>query len=88
MTWNNPDIIAPALTELSMTGIIFRNYYTYQLCNPSRAALMTGYYKSTNHMPGLNTLTPLGLTTDLSVMPQYFKKLGYQSHLVGKLVGL
>ncbi len=82
--WNNPHLVAPHLKSLSARSTVIHNYYSYYACNPSRASLMTGYYHLNTHMLGLNTLKPAGLTTQHNLMPQYFKQLGYKTHMMGK----
>ncbi len=86
--WNNPDVTAPNLNRLKEKSTLIDNYYTDRLCNPSRAALMTGYYHDTNRMMGLNAVTAGGLPADIKLMPGYMKDLGYSTHLIGKYATL
>lgn len=86
VSWHNPDIKTPNLEKLAKAGIILENNYVQPLCTPTRAALMTGYYPihtGRQHM-FITPQAPLGLYTNFTLMPEFFKKLGYNTHLIGK----
>lgn len=83
--WHNPDIKAPELLRLARKGVVLENHYVLPLCAPSRAALLTGIYpfrygKQASSSP----LSPTGLNTSLTLLPERLKNLGYKTHLVGK----
>ncbi|KAH0816881.1 hypothetical protein GEV33_005910 [Tenebrio molitor] len=79
-------IPTPNLDALGYNGIILDKFYTQASCTPSRAAFLTGNYpirtglQGTPIVAGQNRSLPRGMP----VMPEIFKKLGYETHLVGK----
>ncbi|GFR02792.1 arylsulfatase B [Trichonephila clavata] len=90
--WNDvsfhgsPQIPTPNLDALASSGIMLNNYYSEQLCTPSRGALMTGQYPirlGLQHYV-IRACEPTALPLEMKTMPQYFKDLGYATHIVGK----
>ncbi|XP_077545815.1 arylsulfatase I-like [Haemaphysalis longicornis] len=74
------------IDTLAADGIILRDYYVQPHCTPSRSALFTGRYPihtGMQHYP-IEAPEPWGLSLNQTVMPQYFKGLGYEAHIVGK----
>uniref|UniRef100_A0A6B0V6B8 Putative arylsulfatase b n=1 Tax=Ixodes ricinus TaxID=34613 RepID=A0A6B0V6B8_IXORI len=82
----DPQIPTPNLDVLASQGIILNNYYVQPVCAPSRGALMSGLYPIHTGLqhdvpaPG----EPWGLPTNLTIMPEYLKNLGYATHVIGK----
>ncbi|XP_077515256.1 arylsulfatase B-like isoform X1 [Amblyomma americanum] len=79
-------IPTPNLDVLASEGIILHNYYTMQLCTPSRSALLTGLYPIRTGMQSgiIGNMEPWGLPLGLKLLPSYFKDLGYDVHMIGK----
>ncbi|XP_059046081.1 arylsulfatase B-like [Achroia grisella] len=79
-------IPTPNIDLLAQSGIALERYYTHCICTPSRSALLTGKYAHTTGMQGypLTNGEDRGLPTTEKIMPQYFKDLGYATHLIGK----
>lgn len=79
-------IPTPNIDLLASSGIILNNYYISPICSPSRSALLTGYYPiHTGMQVGvIAASTPYGLPLHFRTMGDYFRDLGYRTHLVGK----
>lgn len=92
MGWNDVSfhgsnqIPTPNLDVLASEGIILHSYYTMQMCTPSRSALLTGLYPIRTGMQSsvIYNDEPWGLPLSLKIMPEHFKDLGYEVHLIGK----
>ncbi|KAK8400719.1 hypothetical protein O3P69_002489 [Scylla paramamosain] len=83
--WHNPDIRAPELLRLARHGVVLENHYVLPVCSPSRAALLTGRYPFRyGKQASFTPLSPTGLNTSLTLLPQHLQRLGYKTHLVGK----
>ncbi|KAK3588141.1 hypothetical protein CHS0354_012199 [Potamilus streckersoni] len=84
--FHNPDMLTPNIDKLASGGVILNQSYVEPLCTPSRHAFMTGIYpykSGMQHMviyPEQPYCSPLNLT----FLPQKLKKLGYDTHMIGK----
>src|SRR5699024_6145761 len=79
-------IATPTLDLLASTGVVLNNYYVSPICSPSRAALVPGLHPIRTGMQ-INVLpagSPYGLGLNFTTLPQHFKRLGYEAHMVGK----
>ncbi len=89
--WNDvgfhgSEIQTPTLDRLAHDGIIFDRFYTYSLCSPTRAGLMTA---RSSMRTGIiySVIRPwanYGLALGEHLMPQSFRAAGYQTAIIGK----
>uniref|UniRef100_A0ABM0N0W6 Arylsulfatase B-like n=1 Tax=Saccoglossus kowalevskii TaxID=10224 RepID=A0ABM0N0W6_SACKO len=79
-------IPTPNIDELAYSGVLLHNYYVQPICTPTRAALMTGRHPiHLGLQDGVIVAShPYGLPLNETIMPQYLKPLGYDTHIVGK----
>ncbi|XP_049269843.1 arylsulfatase B isoform X2 [Rhipicephalus sanguineus] len=82
----SPQIPTPNLDALASDGVVLNNYYVHPTCTASRGALMTGLYSTRyglQHIP-IQPGEPYGLDLKYTLLPQHLKRLGYETHLIGK----
>ncbi|CAL1286142.1 unnamed protein product [Larinioides sclopetarius] len=82
----SPQIPTPNIDALGLNGLVLDNYYGEWLCTPSRGAFLTGKYPirlGLQHS-AFNVGEASGLPLKEVILPQQLKKLGYQTHIVGK----
>lgn len=74
----------PNIDSLTKSGIELQRYYTYPLCSPTRAALLTGLMPKRFGI--VNALQPRdkGLPAGLPTLPRTLQAAGYQTMAVGK----
>lgn len=78
---NNQIIRTPNIDRFAKKGISFSNAnVAFSLCSPSRAALLTGRYGSSNGVLELGS----GLNEGEVTVAQYLKNAGYSTALSGK----
>ena len=78
----NDEVHTPNLDKLASTGKIFDNaFVTLSICSPSRAALLTGRYGSSN---GVTTFGNVSLNPGETTFANQLKNLGYQTGIIGK----
>jgi arylsulfatase A-like enzyme len=77
---------SPFLSSLAKNGIMLTNYYTQEICSPSRAALMTGRYPLTVGMQlgEVSTNEKWGLNLTEILLPQVLRGAGYTNYILGK----
>jgi arylsulfatase A-like enzyme len=81
--YNGSDIATPVLDQMAIDGVRLDRNYVYPVCSPTRAALLTGHNPLIHGVDGPLSIKE-ALPTDIQIMPEYFKQLGYQTFMVGK----
>ena len=78
----NPNVRTPHIDTLAGSGVRFTNaFVTTSICSPSRAALLTGRYGSTN---GVTSLSGAPLNPGVPTWPRALKAAGYRTAVMGK----
>ncbi|KAL1482796.1 hypothetical protein MTO96_013704, partial [Rhipicephalus appendiculatus] len=80
-------IPTPNIDALAASGVILQRHYTTPTCSPSRAAFMTSRYPpriGMDYMP-LDFASKAALPLRFEVLPQWLKRLGYRTHMIGKV---
>lgn len=81
--YNDSEIATPNLDQLALDGMKLDRNYVYPVCSPTRAALLTG--QNPLHMGIEGPIDDYSsLPEGVKTTPEYFKDLGYQTHIVGK----
>lgn len=83
----HPQTITPNLDRLAAKGVIFTNAQcAVSVCNPSRAAIMTGVRPSTSGVYSNSQLFRKSkVLKDAQTIPQYFSSHGYKTMARGKI---
>ncbi|XP_060530933.1 arylsulfatase B-like [Cylas formicarius] len=78
-------IPTPNLDALAYNGIILNSHYAQSSSTPTRSALLTGKFPMRLGMqgPGIAAAEKRALP-EHKILPEYFKDMGYVTHLVGK----
>jgi arylsulfatase I/J len=84
--YHGSDIETPNIDKLAQAGARLEQFYSQQICTPSRAALMTGRYpiRYGLQMAVIPSAGWYGLATDEWLLPEALKQAGYQTAIVGK----
>lgn len=81
--YNGSEIATPNLDQMALDGMKLDRNYVYPVCSPTRAALLSG--QNPLHMGITGPMDDhASLPSGLKLMPEYFKGLGYQTHMIGK----
>ncbi|MCX7016638.1 MAG: sulfatase [Candidatus Sumerlaeota bacterium] len=83
----NPDTQTPNLDRLCKRGVTFQRAYTCSpLCNPTRAAILTGHMaSSTGVYDNRQPFRQSERGKDAVTLPQYFMQHGYYTAAAGKI---
>lgn len=84
--YHGSDIKTPNIDKLARSGGRLEQFYSQQICTPSRAAFMTGRYplRYGLQMAVIPSAGRYGLATDEWLLPQALKQAGYRTAIVGK----
>lgn len=74
----------PNLNRLSKEGIELQRFYTYPVCSPARAALLTGMMPRRLGLVDVIGPRQEGIPKGMATLPAAFKAAGYQTSLIGK----
>ncbi|XP_012055336.1 PREDICTED: arylsulfatase B-like [Atta cephalotes] len=80
------EIPTPNIDALAYNGVILNRHYVMPMCTPSRVAFLSGRHPLRTSMQGypLKGAEPRGLHLNDTLLPEYLRKLGYTTHLLGK----
>ena len=78
LSWTTPNVDA-----IAKNGIKLTNYYTSELCTPTRAAFLTGRYAFRFGMQGAD-LDKVELPNSEALISEELKSAGYRTYIVGK----
>ncbi|XP_011689844.1 PREDICTED: arylsulfatase B-like isoform X1 [Wasmannia auropunctata] len=80
------EIPTPNIDALAYNGVILNRHYVMPICTPSRTAFLTGRYPIRTGMQGypLRGAEPRGIPLNHTLLPEYLRRLGYTTHLIGK----
>ena len=81
--FNDQKTITPTIDGLLGDGIFMTDYYTFKICSPSRAAMITGRYPWGAGFYDMSADDD-HCTTNSTALPQLLKPLGYKTHALGK----
>jgi len=86
VSWHNKEMLTPNLGHLAHNGVILEQSYVQPICSPTRSALMTGRYPihTGRQHSVIKPQEPRGLFTNMTLLPQHLKELGYSTHMIGK----
>lgn len=74
----------PNIDSLAQSGMELKCYYTYPLCSPTRAALLTGLMPKRFGIVNALQARDEGLPAGLPTLPRTLQAVGYQTMAVGK----
>ena len=77
--FNGKKTITPTIDALLKEGIFLSDYYTFKICSPSRAAMLTGRYPWAAGFYNMN-FDEEHCTTNSTALPELLRPMGYFSH--------
>ena len=83
---NSGKSFSPNINKLMDDGIILHDYYTFKVCSPTRASLLTGRYP---WGAGFYDMSDDGdhCTDQFRLVAELLKEVGYTTHALGKVRG-
>ena len=80
---NGGKSISPKINALINDGIALNEYYTFKVCSPTRASLLTGRYP---WGAGFYDMSDDGnhCTSQFKLLPAMLKQANYSTHALGK----
>jgi len=84
--YSDPNVKTPGMDKLASEGVVFQNAYCQQaVCAPSRISFFTGKRPDRTKVTDLHTKMR-DMNPDIITAPQFFKKHGYTTVGLGKLM--
>jgi len=80
---DNPIVQTPNLDEIAQQSTRFTQFHVDPTCSPTRAAMMSGQY-SLRAGVWHTVMGRYLLSNDIETLPEYLKKAGYSTAIVGK----
>ena len=74
----------PNIDRIAVEGVELLRYYTYPVCSPTRAAILTGQMPRRYGIASPLQPRDAGLPAGLPTLPRTLQSAGYQTMLVGK----
>ncbi|PIK53483.1 putative arylsulfatase J [Apostichopus japonicus] len=86
VSYHGSEIQTPNLDKLAIEGVRLENYYVQQVCSPTRSQLLSGRYQIHTGLQHsyIGVAQPNCLPTEIPILPQWLKNVGYATHMVGK----
>lgn len=91
---NSSDLLTPNLDGMLRDSLLLENAYSYFWCTPSRSSFLSGrlpmnvYQDSALSVSSWDYAHPLtaglGIPRNMTTLPYYLSKAGYQTAMVGK----
>jgi arylsulfatase A-like enzyme len=81
--YHGSNVQTPTIDRMAREGVELNRYYTFAVCSPTRAALMSG--RSSLETGVDAPISPNEtLPVNLTLLPQHLKTQGYQTVMIGK----
>ncbi len=82
--FHSPKAPTPNLNRFAQEGLELQRFYSYPVCSPARAALLTGQMPRRFGLADVIGPQQAGLPKGGVTLPSVFKSAGYQTSLIGK----
>ena len=83
--YHGSEIQTPAIDALAAEGLQLNRFYTYPVCTPTRASLVSGQrMRTVGLIEPIPPWSDAGLPLDIATLPEELRKLDYVTWKVGK----
>ena len=80
--YRNAKRVTPVINQLAKEGIELQRFYTYPVCSPARAALLSGIMPRRFGIVDVMGPGQQGILKTVGTLPTKLKSLGYQTSLI------